>query len=65
MLTSKLLALTEVTSGQIFEDFINITEIGQDTVYTVTAVKYINRSQLFNLSPSKRTRETAKLIHLL
>ena len=40
-------------------------EISQDTVNTVTAVKYTNRSQLFNLSLSKITRETAKLIHLL
>ena len=63
---SKLPALTEVTSDQIVEDCIKY--YGNKSgycKYTVTAVKYINRSQLFNLSPSKRTRETAKLIHLL
>ena len=32
---------------------------------TATAVKYNNRPQLFNLFPSKRTQETAKLISKL
>ena len=40
-------------------------QVTQNTVNTTAAENYKNRSQLFNISPSARTRETADLIYLL
>ena len=62
-------SMTEVTSGQIFKlhkilhKYVQCM-FGQNTADAVTAEKYKNRFHLLNLSPSERTRETAKLIHL-
>ena len=58
--------MTEVTLGQIFKLIQNVTEISQlQYCKYCNCSKFENRFQLFDLSPSERTPEIAKLIHIL
>ena len=60
-----LVIMTKVTSYQILKPYKILRKyVAQNTVNTATAVKCKKICDILDLSPSERTRESAKLINL-